>query len=61
MPELPRISEIPKITTAELIPLDEEEDSQVYQVEEVESDGEGVGEDEGESESKGESQDESES
>ena len=59
MPELSKIPKIPKITIAELISLDKKKDLQVYQVEEVESDGEDEGE--GESESEGEGQDESES
>ncbi|CAG8700868.1 466_t:CDS:1, partial [Cetraspora pellucida] len=37
MLELPKLSEIPKIPTAKLIPVDEKKDSQVYQVEDVES------------------------
>ncbi|CAG8719007.1 10478_t:CDS:1, partial [Cetraspora pellucida] len=39
MPELLKISEIPKIPTAKLITLKEEKDPQVYQAEEVESNG----------------------
>ncbi|CAG8687156.1 14333_t:CDS:2, partial [Cetraspora pellucida] len=33
MPELSKLPEISKIPTAKLIPVDEEKDSQVYQVE----------------------------
>ncbi|CAG8693394.1 12747_t:CDS:1, partial [Cetraspora pellucida] len=57
MPELSKLSKIPKILTAKLILLEEKKDLQVYQAEEVENKSESKDESESKNVNKGESED----